>query len=135
MATTWNLYAEAGLTAPASGAVVLSSTGTHTDLLMFFGSPSAGKTLRAASAPGAAPITITPADASPGSGIEASAVKLALSSAGLASATGGAALTVGTTLNSGTAGAVAVYVRVMRGSLGVGSYSGLSLTTNALVEA
>ncbi|MDV7391110.1 hypothetical protein RZS08_07150 [Arthrospira platensis SPKY1] len=76
-----------------------------------------------------------PTDAAPGSGIETSAIRLALSSAGLASATPGAALSVGATLNSGPAGAVVVYVRTARGSLGVGSYSGLSLATNSVVEA
>lgn len=135
MSTTWNFFADAGLTVPAVGGAAIASVGSQTDRVLRFGSPASAKILQAASDPGVDPITITPTDAAPGSGIEASAIRLALSAAGLDSATPGAALNIGTTLNSGTGGAVLVYVRTSRGSLGIGEYADLSLVTNAVVES
>lgn len=135
MSTTFAFYADAGLTTLATGGAAIASIGSTADRVLRFGSPATDKTLQAASNPGTDPITITPTDGAPGSGIEASAIRLALSAAGLDSATPGAALNIGTTLNSGTAGAVTVYVRTARGSLGIGNYADLSLVTNAVVEA
>lgn len=135
MSTTWNFYADAGLTALAVGGAAIASVGSTQDRVLRFGSPATDKTLQAASNPGTDPVTITPADAAPGSGIEASAIQLALSAAGLDSATPGAPVVVGTTLNSGAAGAVLIYVRTARGALGVGNYADISLVTNAVIEA
>lgn len=135
MATTWKFYADAAGVAEATGGATVVDGGSPTDRILYFGSIAAGKTLQAASAPGTDQITISPADASPGSGAETTALKLALSSAGLASATAGAAINIGATLNSGTGGFVVVYVRTTQGALAVGAHPGLSLTTNAVVEA
>lgn len=132
--STWNFFADAGMTTQlASLALSLPDTGGSAETVVYFGSPASGKTLQAASAPGTDPITITPADAAGGSGLAASALRLALSYAGLASATPGAGVTVGSTLAGGAP--VAVYVRLTLGATAVGSYSDLSLTTNAAVEA
>lgn len=133
--STWAFFADSGLTVPATGGAAVASNGTSTDRLIWFGSPVAGKTLQAATSPGAANVQILVTDSAPGSGVEASAIRLALSSAGLSSATPGAALSVGTTLSSGPAGAVPVYVRSSRGALGVGVYPGLSLTTSSVIES
>ena len=135
MSTTWNFYADAGLTTLATGGATIASGAGPTDRIIYFGSPESGKTLEAASAPGTDPIQISIADAASGSGAPSTAIALALSSAGLASATPGAALTVGTTLNSGTGGAIPIYVRTLQGALTVGTYTDLSLETNALVES
>lgn len=133
--TSFAFFSDAGLTVPLVGGATLTDGGGPTDRKVYFGSPSSGLTLQAASAPGSGPVTISPADASPGVGAEVGAIKLALSAGGLESAVAGAALTIGTTLSSGTGNAVELYVRTTQGALVVGSYAGLSLTTNAVVEA
>lgn len=135
MSTTWDFYADAGLTTPAAGGATIASAAGPTDRIVYFGSSESGKTLQAASAPGTDPIQISVVDAESGSGAASTAIALALSSAGLASATPGTSLAVGTTLNSGPAGAVPIYVRTTQGALTVGTYSDLSLETNAVVEA
>lgn len=132
--STWQFFADAGMTTQlASLEQQLPDTGGSAETVVYFGSTASGKTLQAASNPGTDPITITPADAAGGSGLAASALRLALSYAGLASATPGAGVAVGSTLASGAP--VAVYVRLTLGATAVGSYSDLSLTTNAAVEA
>lgn len=135
MATTWNFYSDPGLTTLAAGGATVVQAGAPVDRVLYFGSPVASKQLRAASNPGTDAITITPTDAAASSGAPASAIKLSLSFAGLAGATGGAALPVGTVLNSGAGGAVAVYVRTTPGALGLGTYGDISLQTNDVVES
>jgi hypothetical protein len=137
MAVTWQFYADAGLTVPLTTlSAQQSSAGGAVDLLIYFGSTASGKSLQASSSPGVDPIQITPTDADgAGTNLAATAIKLALSAGGLTSATGGAALTVGTTLTSGTAGAVPVYVRLDSGTSTLGTYTDLSLDTNALIES
>lgn len=132
--STWKFYADAGMTAQlASLPLQLPDTGGSVEAIIYFGSPSSGKTLQAASGPGTDPITITPADSAGGSGLAASSVQLALSYAGLAAATPGAGVAVGSTLASGAA--VAVFARLTLGATAVGSYADLSLETNAVIEA
>lgn len=135
MSTTWNFYADAGLTTLVTGGATVASGSSPTDRIVYFGSPDTGKTLQAASAPGTDPIIIGVTDANAGTGAPSTAIKLALSFGGLASATPGATLAVGTTLNSGPAGAILIYVRTTQGALTVGTYTDLSLETNAVVEA
>lgn len=136
MSTTFKFYADPGLTTElVAGGATIVSPNPATDRLIYFGSVAAGKTLQAASDPGSDPITISPADASVGDGIEANAIALSLSALGLDSATPGDPINLGTSISSGTGNAIPVYVRTLRGSLGVGSYGGLSLTTNAIVES
>lgn len=135
MATTWGFYEDAGLTVPQTlGATVVDGAGP-TDRIIYFGSPSAGKTLQAKSDPGTDQITVGPADADAGTGAPATAIKLALSAGGLDSATAGAAINVGATLSSGAANRVTLYVRTTQGALAVGSYADLSLTTNSVAES
>jgi hypothetical protein len=137
MSTTWQFYADAGLTVPvANQPVAQSSLGGAVDLLIYFGSTATGTTMQTSVNPGTDPIQITPTD-SDGGGVQlaATAFKLALSAVGLDSATAGAALSVGTTLNSGTAGAVPVYVRVDTGTSTLGTYTDLSLVTTAVIES
>ena len=132
--TTFKFFSDPGLTAQLSSLPLqISDVGGVAETVVYFGSPSAGKTLRAASAPGTDPITITPADAAAGAGLAASAVRLSLSHPGLAVATPGAALAVGTSLAGGAA--IAVYVRLTLGATAVGSYADLSLVTNAVLES
>ena len=134
MSTTWNFYADAGATTLAEGgATVIDGLGP-VDRVLYFASPAAGKTLQAASNPGVDAIEITVEDAAVASGVEAAAIRLALSAAGLAAATPGAALSLPATLTSGAANAVAIYVRTEQGALALGTYTDLTLRTSALVE-
>lgn len=57
-------------------------------------------------------INVTITDASPGTGHEATEIKLAASSAGLDTASAGAALSLGTSLTSGLSGAREIHIRV-----------------------
>lgn len=133
MSLTFAFWADAGMSvANAAGATVVDGAGP-TDRIVYFGSPASGKTLQAASDPGVDPVQISVEDASPGTGIAATAIKLALSAGGLDTAVAGDPLTIGTTINSGAS--IAIYVRTTQGALGVGLYEDLSLTTNAVVEA
>lgn len=134
MATTWAFYADAGLTTPLIGGATLIDGAAAVDRLIYFGSSTASKTLQAASTPGTDPITVSPADSAGGTGAAVGNIKLALTFGGLATATAGAALNVGTTLTSGSANAVPIYVRTLQGALGVGVYDDLTLATNGLVE-
>jgi len=110
---TFAWYSDAGLTAPLTRAdFVRGSTATPVNRIAYFGSTTAGKKLQKVSNPGVDPVQVTVADSGLGSGVEAADVKLALTFAGLDSATGGAPLSIGTTILSGAANSVAVFIRI-----------------------
>lgn len=130
----WRFYADAGLTTElATLALQLPDTGGSADTVVYFGNPSPGKTLQAASDPGTDAITLMPTDADAGPGLATSNLRLALSYAGLASATPGAALALGTTLAS--VAPVAVYLRITAAATAPGAYSNLALATTPVIEA
>lgn len=134
MAITFKFYADPGLTTELAtgGDTIVQGVGQH-DRVIYFGSTASGTTLQAASSPGTDPVTLTPTGT--GTGVDATNIALSLSAIGLDSATPGDALTLGTSLASGAASAVEVYVRTLGAALAPGSYPGLSITTNAVVEA
>lgn len=135
MSTTFGFYADAGLTVPlTTGGVTQVIGGGAVDRLIYFGSATAGKQLQAVSDPGVDPVQVTIFDANVASGIESSAIKLALSSGGLDTAVAGDPITLGTTLQSGSANAVALYVRTDSGISSTGTYSDLALQVNDVVE-
>lgn len=101
------------------------------DRTVYFGSPVAGRVAVDAAAPWVDDIHV--GVASGGAGVPASAVKLALSSAGLATAVGGSALAIGPEVESGVAGAVPVFVRIQV-SAAVGEYVNLGLATQTIAE-
>ena len=134
MTITWKFYADAGMTAELTSLPLqVPDVGGTTETVVYFGSTIAGKTLQAASNPGTDAITIAPQDADGATGLEASNLKLALTYAGLAGATAGAPVSVGASRISGAA--LAIYVRLTTAAEAVGSYTDLSLKTNALLEA
>lgn len=137
--TSFGFFHDSALTQPIEAGTELSGThvsgvGTPIDTLIYFGSPYAGLKLQMASAPGVAPIIISIADANAGTGSPASEVKLALSSGGLASATGGASLTLSHTVLSGTANAVPIYTRRTSALAASGYDTDLSLNANGVLE-
>lgn len=133
MSLTFSFWADAGMTVPNAAGATITDGLAPTDRILYFGSPASGKVLQAASAPGTDPVQVIIADANAGTGIAATALKLALTAAGLDSAVAGAPLSIGTTINSGSP--IAIYVRTTQGALSIGTYADLSLTTNAVVEA
>lgn len=133
--TSWQFYADAGLTVPlAQGGVTQVANGPAVDRLIFFGSTAAAKKLQAASDPGVDPIELTVYDADPDAGLAAGALRLALTAAGLDTATPGAPLYLGTTLVSGAPGAVAVFVRTDAAASAPGTYADLALLVPEVVE-
>lgn len=135
MATTWKLYHDSALTNPVESgdtAAFTAIAGGGDDLQLWYGSTNPDVQIQATSDPGVDPITLTPV--AYGSGQPTSSIKLALSQAGLASATGGAALTVGTTLTSGSANAVSVWVRWTASGTTADSYTGISIDSNDVTE-
>lgn len=134
MTITWKFYADAGMTTELTGLPLqVPDVGGVAETVVYFGSTVAGKTLQAASNPGTDAITVTPQDSNGATGLEATNLKLALTYAGLAGAAAGAAVAIGTSRASGSA--LAIYVRLTTGAEAVGSYTDLSLKTNALLEA
>ena len=137
MALVFNFYSDAALTTPVPPSLSFfqdAAAPAAEDKIIYFGSTNAAKIIKAASDPGVAQIVLSVADAGVGSGSPAADVKLALSAGGLATATGGAALNLGTQVAGGVANAVAIHLRVLD-STGVSAVNtDLSLTTNNLRE-
>lgn len=137
MAISLGVYSDSGLTTPLTSVQAVQAddgTAAPADRVIYIGSQVAGKVFQAASNPGVDQIALSIADAAPGSGVEASHVKLALSQATLTSAVAGAARNLGTQLSSGPGNALKVYVRVDTPALAIGTYTGITLQTNMLIE-
>jgi hypothetical protein len=137
MAITFKFFSDAGLTTPLAAPLFVtqnSSSPTAVDSVIYFGSATAGRIAQAASDPGVDELTVSIVDANSGTGSPATDVKLALSSGGLAGATGGAALDIGTEIESGTAGAVEIHVRILDSTHAVALNTDLSLAVNSLAE-
>lgn len=125
---TFAWYSDAGLTAPLTRAdFVRGSTATPVNRIAYFGSTATGKRLENVDDPGVDPVQVSVVDAASGSGVEVANVKLALTFAGLDSATGGAPLSIGTTILSGAANAVAVFIRITSAITTPGNYDDVEL--------
>lgn len=141
MAITWKFYTDSGLTTELVGPLDIpqnqnGSTG-DVDGVLYYGSVEASKTLQADSNPGVDQITVSINDStpSPGNGPEATDLKLALTNGGLAGATAGASLDLGTSLSSGVGNAVEVHYRqATPTAASTGQYNEITLDTNALRE-
>lgn len=121
---TFGFFHDAGLTTPVNSGNPLSGPG---DVQIWFGSNTANVKARAKSNPGVDPIKIQVLDSNSGGGQPATAIRLATSQAGLASATPGSDLEIGPQVLSGVANAVPCWVR-LTDQVGVtGSYTDLSI--------
>lgn len=137
MANTLAFYNDAGLTSQATSIVVtqaVDGSAAPVDRVVYLGSTASGTVFEAASNPGVDNITVSITDSAPGSGVEAAHVKLALTNGGLSSATPGAALSVGTSINSGPGNGVAINLRVDTPALAFGLYAQIALQTNTTNE-
>jgi len=109
----------------------MAVNGTSGKGVFYVGTPESGNKLQDATNPGVDPIELSIVDASAGSGVEASHIKLALSEAGLSSATGGAALSLGTSIAGGTG--LAVHYQ-WDNSVGDSTYTEISLLLSSRIE-
>lgn len=118
----WKVYTDAACTQQFSGTLTFShftdlSDGSQ-DALLYWAEveEDVGNNgilvLQTKTNPGVNNITLTPTDASPGSGHEATEIKLATTAAGLDTANAGAAVSLGHTLTSGLNGKREIHVRV-----------------------
>lgn len=129
---TFGFFADAGLTVPlAALSSSVSTAGGSADSIIYFGSPDAGKSV---TRDGGGELVIQVLDDDPAGGIPASAVRLALSAAGLGSAVGGASLNIGTSRAGGALNALAVFVRVTLGAGSEATFSDLSLNVPDVLE-
>lgn len=140
MATSFKFYHDSALTSEITSGNPLTATQDTANALpdvdktIYFGSTVTGNKAQANSNPGVDQIVLSVIDANNTTGSPATEFKLALSSAALATATAGAPLNLGLTVNSGVANAVPIYTR-RNSVLGTaGTYTDLSLETNVLIE-
>lgn len=104
--------------------------GASGDGVFYIGTPTSGNRLQDAASPGSADITVSIVDAD--ANVDAADIKLALTSAGLDSATGGASLALGTQIVYGSP--VAVHYR-WANDAGGSTYTGMSLQRSAVIES
>ena len=138
MALIEHVYKDAALTQQfddATDVLGLSAiNGSSDDGVFYVGTPTAANKIEAASNPGVDQIDVVITDASPGSGVEASHIKLALTNAGLAGAVGGNPLSLGAVINGGPGGAVQVHYR-WENSVGGSVYTEITLDLDARIES
>lgn len=129
MAVTFTFFHDAAMTQE------ITSGNPYTQILgvIYFGSVSTTTKAQVTANPGVDPITVNVVDAAPGSGIEASSIKLALSSGGLSGATPGAALALSATVNGGAA--VPVHVQYTPPLIAANTYTELTFETDDLTES
>ncbi len=133
----FGFFADPGLTTvlqKLSFVQAADGNGAAADAVAYFGSPIDGYKVEATSDPGVDPVFVDVSDSAPGSGVEPSAVRLALSSVDLATSVAGNPVTLGLSVLSGVANAVPVHVRISTPALAVGRYVDLSLILPALTE-
>lgn len=137
MATTFKIYKDSGLTQPfVPGTDYIGPVrNPPEDFSIYLGSTETLNKVEAASDPGVDQIVASISDATTSSGLEATDVKLALTSGGLAGATGGASLNLGTSISGGTGNAVEIFIRVAFAAGGLVSDQDVSIDINALVES
>lgn len=140
MAISFKFYHDAALTQEITALNPLAATQDTAgvlgpvDTVVYFGSTLAGNKAQVNANPGVDAITISIADSDALTGAPASEFKLALTSGGLATAVAGAALALSATINSGVVNAVPIYTRRDSALTVAGSYTDISLTTQALLE-
>jgi hypothetical protein len=131
MALIDHVYLDAGLTDQFDDATdtlgASAINGGSGDGVFWVGIPATDQMLQAASDPGIDQLVVSIVDDDDQTGVDATDIKLALSAAGLDSATAGASLNLGATILGGSANAVPVYYRWANGT-GAGVYTDISLS-------
>jgi hypothetical protein len=109
MATVLRIYKDAALTTLYETIQGIISASHNTQL--YAGSPDAGLIHQSKSAPGVNQLQVVLVDNDTGDIVEPENVKLALTEVGLAGAVAGAPLNLGTSIESGTEGAVTFWLQ------------------------
>jgi hypothetical protein len=138
MANSFKLYTDANLTIEFVPPLVATqnvdgSTGAQ-DFQFFLGSIQPSKTLRSQVNPGVDPIMLSIVDAAIGTGRPATDIKLALTQGGLAGATAGSPLNLGTSILSGVANKKEIWFRVTSSATVTGTSTELTVQTNLVEE-
>lgn len=130
------LYTDSALTTPLTAALTAAQaadgSSAPVDLVVYLGCTDTAKKVQANSNPGVDQIVASVTDAASGSGSPAADIKLALTQGGLATATGGASLNLGTQVIGGSANAQAIWIRVTDSTHTVGTNTDLSVTISTL---
>jgi hypothetical protein len=137
MALSFGFFSDSALTTPVLARlpfVQAVSTPTAVDRVIYFGSLRADRVCKNESNPGVDPVQVTIADAAPASGSTATDVYLALTSGGLNTATGGAALNLPATIAGGVDEAIAIFIRVLDSTHASAVNVDLSLVAASLGE-
>ena len=137
--STFGFFTDTALTSAAPSPLQFSHNSDFSDnpqdTQLFLGSLGSSLKIEANSNPGVDNITISVADSDPGNNHEATEIKLATTQGGLAAATPGAALTVGTEVLSGAANDFEFWMRVTNAVATVETITELSVTTNSVRES
>lgn len=135
MSTSLNFHSDAALSTVLSTLdfdQLSDGSSPDIDQVVYLGSIVSSSSFQAQSDP-ADQITVSIVDAATGSGIEASNIKIALSSAGLDAAVEGDPLDVGLSIDGGAANAIAIYIRSDTPALSTEDVN-VSLATNSVIE-
>ncbi len=129
-------FMDAGLAQPAArlSATAAADGSGSSEHVFYLGGTDATRKHVAASDPGLDPIEVSIDDSEGGMSLLPSALRLATTQGGLATATPGAPLAVGASIVGGAANAVAVWVRVDAPEIDAAIYDNLSLVTNAVIS-
>jgi len=144
MALTFKIFSDAALTTEQVGNLVATQNADSStppiEFQLWFGSlgsagaDTADRKVQADSDPGVDAVELTVVDSAPGSGHEATEVKLALTQGGLAGAVAGDPLSLGVTVTSSIANATEFWVQVDDATGVVGTSTELSVDTVLLRE-
>jgi hypothetical protein len=131
MATALGFYHDDALTTQvttlnkATFQQFVGGAGGPDTLEVFLGSPTSGITFKNTTDPDVAELQVSIVNS--GTGEPASAVKLALTEGGLASAVAGDPLDIGVSLDSGVANALSIWIQVDDSTDTLGAYTNLTL--------
>jgi hypothetical protein len=136
---TFAFYTDAALTSPFAGNLVAAQNADgSTDPIvtaLYFGSTDEDRQAQADSNPGVDNLAVTIADSAPGTGHATTEVKLASTQGGLAGATPGASLSLGTTVLGGVENAKPIWIQVDDATATIGTATELSIEINGIRES
>ena len=124
----FRFYSDPALTAPLTALVLANLIGTGpVPAVVYFGNPVTGTVLTGD------PITVSVSDASGGTGLASTVVKVALTESGLAAA--GQSVSLGSSLAAGVDNAASIWLAADTGAAAAGWYGDLSIATSLVMES
>jgi len=110
-----------------------AADGSSADGVIYIGVPTANRKLQDATNPGTGQIQVSIADADGGTDPDDTDIRLATTSNGLDTATGGSTLDLGTEILSGAGNAIAVHMRFTNDGF-IGNSTDISLFLSSMIE-